>query len=99
MLVFLPTLVVLIPALKSIPGFFRWKMQMKLRRHYRDLLALEQQYTTETDPEKQKSIRHDLDRIERSLNKMKVSAAFADQFYGLRGHVDFVRQLVTQRAA
>lgn len=99
MLVFLPTVVVLVPALKSIPAFFRWKMQMKLRRHYRDLLELEQQFLLETDAEKKEMLREHFDRIERAVNKMKVSAAFADQFYGLRGHIDFVRQLVTSKAA
>jgi TRAP transporter TAXI family solute receptor len=99
MLVFLPTLVVLIPALRSIPAFFRWKMQMKLRKHYRDLLTLEQEFLFETNPQKQDMMRHKFDRIEKALNKMKVSPAFADQFYSLRGHVDFVRQLVSQKAA
>ena len=93
-LVFLPTLVLLIPALKSIPAFFKWKMDMKLRRHYRDLLAVEQEFLLEHDPAKQEILRHEFDRIEQAVNKMKVNAAFADQFYGLRGHIDFVRQLV-----
>jgi hypothetical protein len=34
---------------------------------------------------------HRLDEIEHAVNKMKVPASFADQFYSLRGHIDFVR--------
>jgi hypothetical protein len=32
-----------------------------------------------------------LDNIEEAVNRMKVPASFADQFYGLRGHITFVR--------
>jgi hypothetical protein len=36
-----------------------------------------------------------LDEIENSVNKMKVPASFADQFYGLRGDISFVRDRLT----
>ena len=32
-----------------------------------------------------------LDHIEEEVNKMKVPGSFADQFYGLRGDIGFVR--------
>ena len=38
-----------------------------------------------------------LDEIEASVNQLKVPASFADQFYGLRGHIGFVRQMVGTR--
>jgi len=40
-----------------------------------------------------------LDEIERGVNRVKVPASFADQFYGLREHIDFVRELVEERTA
>jgi hypothetical protein len=33
-----------------------------------------------------------LDHIEREVNKLKVPASFADQFYSLRGSIGFVRE-------
>jgi len=33
-----------------------------------------------------------LDGIEQAVNTMKVPASFADQFYGLHGHIGFVRE-------
>jgi len=33
-----------------------------------------------------------LDDIEEAVHKMKVPASFADQFYGLREHIGFVRE-------
>ena len=32
-----------------------------------------------------------LDQLEVNLSRIKIPAAFADMFYGLRGHINFVR--------
>lgn len=90
--VFIPTLFILVPAVRSVPAFFRWRTQIKLRRRYRELLTLEQAFM-ESDPAHHEKLREEFDRIEEVVNKMKVRAAFADQFYGLRGHIDYVRGL------
>jgi len=95
--VFLPILVILIPALRSIPALFRWRTQIKIRRRYRELLTMEQKFLNETDPAKRDKLRKQFDRIDDAVNKMGVRAAFADQFYGLRGHIDYVRQLVSKQ--
>jgi hypothetical protein len=92
--VFVPMLVVLIPLMRSIPAFFRWRAQVKIRRHYRELLSLEQKYLSEKDKLKKDTLRHEFDSIAEKVNRMKIRAAFADQFYGLRGHIDYVRELV-----
>lgn len=92
--VFLPMLVVLIPAIRSVPAFFRWRAQSRIRRHYRELLALEKNYLVATEHSQKEQIRRDFDAIEHKVNRMKIRAAFADQFYGLRGHIDYVRDIV-----
>jgi hypothetical protein len=48
--------------------------------------------------EKRKELLERLDHIEKEVNKMKVPASFADQFYALRGDIRFVRDRLTQRA-
>jgi hypothetical protein len=97
--VFLPMMLLLIPALKSIPAFFRWKTVMGIRRHYRDLLAIEKKFLQSPDLAQRELLRHDFDRIEAAVNRMRVRAAFAEQFYGLRGHIDYVRGLVAKMPA
>lgn len=94
--VFIPTLIILVPAVKSVPAFFRWRTQIKIRRRYRELLSLEQAFLADKDQSRHKTLQEDFDRIEDSVNSMKVRAAFADQFYGLRGHIDYVRQLLVK---
>ena len=95
--VFIPAFVVLIPILKSIPAFFRWRMQRKIHRHYRNLLILEQKILNETNSVKQEKLHSEFDQIEAAVNQMKIAPAFADQFYGLRGHIDYVRELVMEK--
>ena len=94
LLVFVPVLVVLIPALRSIPAFFRWVARLRIRKRYRELRLLEQRFLFETDPAKKEILRHEFDRIDDVVNRMRVRASFADQFYGLRGHIDYVRRIV-----
>jgi hypothetical protein len=91
-------LVVLIPVLRAIPAFFRWKMQMRINRWYRELLALERALPADRTAARRDLALNQLANIESEVNKMKVTASFADQFYDLRGHIQFVRQRLTQIA-
>jgi hypothetical protein len=52
---------------------------------------IEQDLITQLTPEKRNALMERLDNIEEAVNRMKVPASFADQFYGLRGHITFVR--------
>jgi len=89
--VFVPMVLVLIPGLRSIPAIYRWRMKMRIFRWYRLLLALEQEMIENLASEKKAELIKRLNYIEEEVNKMKVPASFADQFYVLRGHISFVR--------
>jgi len=91
--VFVPMIVVLIPLLRSIPPFFRWRVRSRIYRWYRSLLSLERELLEASDSGKREEMLKRLDEIERTVNRMNVPASFADQFYGLRGHIEFVRRL------
>jgi hypothetical protein len=91
LVVFVPMFLVLIPGLRSIPAIYRWRIRMRIYRWYRLLLALEQEMIANPASEKQEELIKSLNHIEGEVNKMKVPASFADQFYVLRGHINFVR--------
>jgi TRAP-type uncharacterized transport system substrate-binding protein len=98
LVVFVPMLVITIPVVRSVPSFYRWRVRVQISRRYRALLALEKKLLTETSPDTHAQLLQRLEHIENAVNKMKVPAFFGDQFYGLRGHIDYVRQLA-QRSA
>jgi TRAP transporter TAXI family solute receptor len=91
LVVFVPMIVLLLPALRLIPAIYRWRFKSRISRWYRALLMIEQDLITQMAPEKRKALMERLDNIEEAVNRMKVPASFADQFYGLRGHITFVR--------
>lgn len=92
--VILPMLVVLVPSLKSIPAFFRWRIQRRIHGRYRELLALEREMLENPETPRREEIKEEFDHIVERVSLMNVPASFADQFYGLRGHIDYVRQYV-----
>ena len=99
LVVFLPIILILIPGLRVIPAIYQWGTKMRIYRWYRQLLALEQDMIARMDKNKQKELLERLDQIEQAVDNMKVPTSFADQFYVLRGHVDFVRAKLMERAA
>ena len=60
-------------------------------RWYRALLVLERSLLARVAPVEREKLLDRIEHIEEDVNKMKVPASFANQFYVLRGHIDFVR--------
>ena len=93
-----PIIVVLIPSLRFIPMVFRWRIRLRIFRWYRALLALEEDLVVELSAEVREALLTRLDKIDEAVNKMKVPASYADQFYELRGHIAFVRSRLSNHA-
>ena len=90
---FVPMLLVLIPGMRTIPAIYRWQMRLRIFRRYRALMVLEKDMMAEGANREELSQR--LDNIEKAVNKMKIPASFAEQFYGLRGNIENVREDLT----
>jgi TRAP-type uncharacterized transport system substrate-binding protein len=95
---FIPMMLVLIPGLRLIPAAYKWRFRLRFYRWYRTLLVLERDLIGEMTPEKWGEMHGRLDEIEKVVKRMKVPASFADQFYGLRGHIDYVREKLASLA-
>jgi len=91
LVVFVPLVLILIPAFKSIPALYRWKVRLSILKWYRALLVLEQEMIAGVPPTGRTDLSSRIDEIEKEVNKLKIPASFADQFYILRGHIGFVR--------
>jgi TRAP-type uncharacterized transport system substrate-binding protein len=91
LLVFVPVVVVMIPGLRMLPMLFSWKTRLRFLKWYRALLLLEHDVRGAMDEQKRPQLVARLDEIEHAVNRMKVPASFADQFYSLREHIAFVR--------
>lgn len=91
---FLPVVLVLIPGLKLIPAAYRWRSQLRIYRWYRKLLVLEREVTAEPPQAKPEEYLQRLNEIEEVVRHMRVPASFANLFYSLRQHIDFVRDRI-----
>ncbi len=98
--VIVPIALLLVPALKMAPAIYRWRIESRIHRWYRALLELERDaFKPSGDPMRREELLRHLDHIETTVSKIVVPASFGDLFYGLRGHIGFVRErLIVQQA-
>lgn len=90
--VVVPLALLLIPALKSAPAVYRWRMESRIYRWYRALFELEKEAARAAlDAEKYQALLNRLNHIEQAVSKIVIPAAFGDLFYGLRSHIALVR--------
>jgi hypothetical protein len=87
-----PMMLLLIPGLRLIPAAYKWRIQLRIYRWYRTLLVLERELAKGMTRAQQENVHKRLAEIDWAVARMKVPASFADKFYGLRGHIDYVRE-------
>ena len=92
MVAFLPVVLLLVPAIRFFPSVYKWGIQLRFYRCYRRLLRLEQDAASLLTNEQRQNLLERLDEIEEIVNHLKVPASFGDRFYGLQGHILFVRE-------
>lgn len=94
-----PIILVLIPTIRYFPLMYKWSVQLRIYRCYRPLLRLERDAQMPLNYERAQELLQRLDEIHADVNKLRVPASFAYQFYALQGHVAFVRQRLRSAAA
>ncbi|MBN3845233.1 C4-dicarboxylate ABC transporter substrate-binding protein [Paraburkholderia sp. Ac-20342] len=92
LVVVVPLIVLLVPALRVVPGLYAWRVKSRIYRWYGSLIAIERSALSEHSAAERTSLIERLDTIEDSVNGMKMPLAYADQFYVLREHIGFVRR-------
>jgi hypothetical protein len=95
LVVVVPLIVLLVPALRLVPALYAWRVKSRIYRWYGALIAIERSALSDTSAEERQSLIEQLDVIEESVNGLKMPLAYADQFYVLREHIGFVRDRLT----
>jgi TRAP transporter TAXI family solute receptor len=84
-----------IPLSKIVPPLYVWRVRSRIYRWYGELRAVEQAWEGVAEDQRE-IVRHDLlrrlDEIEEQVNHISIPLAYADGLYGLRGHINIVRQ-------
>ncbi len=93
---FLPIFLVVIPALRYLPTLYYWRVQRRINRRYRQLMALERQSLEALSPEQRAALIEELAQIEKSVIAHKIPGSHAEQLYVLREHMQFVRETLAR---
>jgi TRAP-type uncharacterized transport system substrate-binding protein len=96
--VVLPVVLVVIPALRYLPAMYNWRVNSRITHRYRQLWALERQALGTVSAEKRAALIDRLTQIERSVISLKVPGSHAEQVFILRQHIRFVQENLLQRA-
>lgn len=91
----------IIPLSKIVPPLYVWRIRSRVYRWYGQLRAVEaalEQVPADAPAAQREQVRGDLlrrlDEIEERVNHISIPLAYADALYGLRSHINFVRQRV-----
>jgi hypothetical protein len=99
LVVLIPLVVVIIPALRLVPVIYRWRVRSRIYRWYGVLMAIERDTFSDPTPEQKEEILRRLDRVEHAVNQIKTPLSFADQLFVLRSHVNMVRDRLAHEIA
>ncbi len=90
----------LLPLSKVVPPLYVWRIRSRVYRWYGQLRTVEQalEAALAAEPAQREAMCKEqlarLDEIEELVNQISIPLAFADGLYGLRSHINFVRQRV-----
>jgi hypothetical protein len=93
-LLLIPALTILYPIVHFVPQLYRWSVRRRLLAWYRQLKALETRLEHEQHLADIGAMRGEIEQIDRAVRRIRVPLFFTDQFYDLRGHIDFVRRRI-----
>ena len=85
----------LLPLSKIVPPLYVWRIRSRVYRWYGQLRTVEQELeAAHGKQEVCEALLKRLDEIEELVNQISIPLAFADGLYGLRSHINFVRNRV-----
>lgn len=86
-----------IPLSRIVPPLYVWKVRSRVYRWYGQLRAVEQAIE-EVAPSHRRAVYARqlarLNEIEEMVNQISIPLSFAEEVYGLRSHINFVRSRI-----
>jgi len=83
-------LAVLLPLSRIVPPFYQFRIRSRVFRWYGQLRNIEERAATQS--ESIELLLADLQQLERRVEQISIPLSYADELYGLRNHIDLVRQ-------
>jgi len=90
----------ILPLSKVVPPLYVWRIRSRVFRWYGQLRTVEQALAAAPDAQRADIYAAQLGRlneIEDTVNQISIPLSFADDLYGLRSHINLVRQRILSR--
>jgi TRAP-type uncharacterized transport system substrate-binding protein len=87
-----PALAVLFPAMRVLPALYRWRVSSRIYRWYAKLKEIELELDERRTQAELQAILARLDDIEDAVNQIDTPLAYSEHLYVFRQHIDLVRQ-------
>lgn len=87
----IPLVGLAIPLLRLAPFLWRWQIDRKVYRWYRQLRLLEAELAAATSDEERRRVQAELDRLAERVGRVRVPLSHANPLYELRNHIALVR--------
>jgi TRAP transporter TAXI family solute receptor len=87
----------ILPLSKVVPPLYVWRIRSRVFRWYGQLRTVEQALAAAPDAQRDQVYAEQLQRlneIEERVNEISIPLSFADDLYGLRSHINLVRQRI-----
>jgi len=89
----------ILPLSRIVPPLYVWKVRSRIYRWYGQLRAVEQSLEDTSHARREELYPEQLRRlneIEEKVNQISIPLSFAEELYGLRSHINFVRHRVLE---
>lgn len=93
LILLVPILTLMIPLFRLGPPLYRWQVQRKLFKRYRQLRRIE--VAARTEGADRTALLSELDKLQHELSAIRIPLAYAEDLYHLRRHIDWVRSQLT----
>src|SRR5262249_20806513 len=95
LVVIIPLAALLYPAFKLLPQTYDWMMQLRIRRLYDEIKAIEGEMEAQGARVDASAVNTRLDLIDQRANHLQLPTVYASSLYTLRSHIDLVRARLT----
>ena len=99
LILLIPVVGVVYPALRLLPPLYAWSMQRRIVRLYGELKLIEADLDDRGDGKEAGDLVGRLDGLERSANQLRVPVLFSATLYTLKHHIGLVRQRLDRRTS
>ena len=90
----IPLIALLLPLIRIFPPTYRWRVRSRIYRWYRELRAADPSATEGLSSADLRERLAKVERIEAEAAKVPTPTSYAEEFYSLRLHIEFVRQRI-----